>query len=589
MRLFRSIALIFVSVLFFQCQKEISYISDPGIQITTPEPITARLQGTVLDENGQPASGVSVKVGSQVVITDNRGYFRIMNASLDKKSSVVTAEKTGYFKAYRTFAATSGTNQVIIKLIKRTLAGTIDAATGGTVTLANGSKIELPASGVVVASNNGAYTGTVNVYAAYIDPTANDIDQTVPGSFMANDKNGTRVILSSYGMIAVELESSSAQKLQIKSGSKATLTTAIPSPVQTSSPSTIALWSVDEQSGIWKEEGTATKQGNVYVGEVSHFSFWNCDVSVNAILLNLSLKNTDGSPLVYAHVRIKRLTSYPAQANGSTDSLGQVSGYVPSNESLLLEVVDQCFNVIYSQNIGPFTQNTTLPAITISNTANSVITVTGTLLNCNGNPVTNGFAIIYYGWNTSYAQTDANGVFSTNFTTCFSTIPPAIQIIGIDNAALQQSSITSVPAVVPVTSAGNITACSSSSAQYINYTLDGTSYSIGGNPTDSLNAFVMTVGQGSTTSTTIIIRGFEASGFNNIYLKSSILPMTLGTYPMDLLNVQNFNQIVPTAPASTVTMTNFPTSPGQYYEGTFTAQFNSGGPHTLSGSFRIRN
>lgn len=587
MRLFRSIALIFVSVLFFQCQKEISYIGGPDPQITAPEPIAARLQGTVLDENGQPASGVNVKVGSQVVVTDNRGYFRIMNASLDKKSSVITAEKTGYFKAYRTFAATSGTNQVIIKLIKRNLAGTIDAAAGGTVTLTNGSKITLPANGVVIASNNGAYTGTVNVYAAYIDPTANDIDQTVPGSFMANDKNGTRVILSSYGMIAVELESSSAQKLQIKSGSKASLTTAIPASVQSSAPSAIALWSVDEQSGIWKEEGTATRQGNVYVGDVSHFSFWNCDVSVNAIVLSLSLKNTDGSPLVYAHVRIKRTTGFQTQTHGWTDSLGQVSGYVPSNEVLLMEVVDQCNNVIYSQNIGPFTQNTTLPAITLSNTANSIITVTGTLLNCNGNPVTNGFAIIYFGWYTSYAQTDANGVFSTNFTACASAASSAINVVGIDNAGMQQSSNTTVTVTTPVTNAGTITACGNSSAQYINYTLDGTSYSIGTtNPADSLNAW--TAPQSGTTIFVTNIGGFQVSGNNTIYLRFASPSQVAGTYPIDFLSIQNYNQIVPTAPSSTVTVTNFPTLPGQYYEGTFTAQFNSGGPHTVTGNFRVR-
>ncbi|MER3463504.1 MAG: hypothetical protein C4329_02890, partial [Chitinophagaceae bacterium] len=63
----------------------------------------------------------------------------------------------------------------------------------------------------------------------------------------------------------------------------------------------------DETSGIWKEESTATKQGNVYVGDVKHFSFWNCYVSANAVILSMTLKNaTDSTPLVYAHVRLTR-------------------------------------------------------------------------------------------------------------------------------------------------------------------------------------------------------------------------------------------------------------------------------------------
>src|SRR4030095_4869634 len=108
---------------------------------------------------------------------------------LDKNATLVIAEKAGYFAAYRCFSATSGTNQVVIKLTKKNLSGTVSGTNGGEVNLSNGTKISLPANGVVKASDNSSYTGTVNVYASYIDPTAADILQRVPGSFMANDRN----------------------------------------------------------------------------------------------------------------------------------------------------------------------------------------------------------------------------------------------------------------------------------------------------------------------------------------------------------------------------------------------------------------
>ena len=41
------------------------------------------------------------------------------------------------------FGATSGVNQVVIKLIKKTLTGTIDATTGGNVILTNGAEYRL--------------------------------------------------------------------------------------------------------------------------------------------------------------------------------------------------------------------------------------------------------------------------------------------------------------------------------------------------------------------------------------------------------------------------------------------------------------
>ena len=123
---------------------------------------------------------------------------------------------------------------------------------------------------------------------------------------MADDRNNNRVTLASYGMIAVELESTAGEKLQIATGNSATLTMPIPSSIQSSAPATIALWSVNEQTGIWKEEGTATRSGSNYVGTVSHFSFWNCDISIPAVNLSMTIKDEHAVPLVHAHVRLTR-------------------------------------------------------------------------------------------------------------------------------------------------------------------------------------------------------------------------------------------------------------------------------------------
>jgi hypothetical protein len=134
---YRLLLLAILPVLFYQCQRELSYVGtgDPG-QVVLPSPLTANLQGNVLDENGQPAANVAIQVGTETTITDTKGYFRINNAALDKNAALVTAEKTGYFKALRSFSATSGTNQVVIKLIKKDLGGTVNGTSGGDVSVA---------------------------------------------------------------------------------------------------------------------------------------------------------------------------------------------------------------------------------------------------------------------------------------------------------------------------------------------------------------------------------------------------------------------------------------------------------------------
>ena len=580
-RYFRLTILILVSVIFIQCQKEIS--DSLGNQTNTnTDPVTAVLQGNVLDENGKAAMGVAIRVGSKTATTDARGYFRIPSAPLDRKSSLVNATKNGYYPAFRTFSATTGANQVTIRLIKKTLTGSISASTGGEVSLPNGAKVVLPANGVVQASGGSAYTGNVRVYASYIDPTANEISQVIPGSFMADDKNNNRVTLESYGMMAVELESSAGEKLQVKPGTTATLTTPIPASIQSSAPATIALWYVDEQTGLWKEEGVATKNGDKYVGEVKHFSFWNCDVGVPAIQFSVTLKTNEGVPVVNTMVRIRRTAaSTQQQTYGITDSLGQVSGLVPKNENFVLEVLDYCHNPIYTQNIGPFANNTNLGVITISSTTSGLVTLKGKLLNCSNNPVSNGYAIIYYNNHTYYSATDASGNFSRTFTQCGS-VTGGAQVLGVDGTAQQQGSMVNLTVTTPVTDAGNVAACGNSSLQYINYNLDDTLHSITSMNSDTLIAFPDST-QGSSVSS---FMGTDASNDDEIYIGFNA--NGTGTFQVSYIRVNHYWYPTLVQPFNVV-VTNYPQSPGQFWEGTFSGQFSAGpGNHTITGSFRIR-
>jgi hypothetical protein len=589
-RLLSPLFLLLISVFTFNCQKELSAPGGqvPGGNIPAPAPITATVQGKVVDENSQPASGVSIKIGSKTATTDSRGYFRITNASLDKNASLVIAEKAGYFKALRSFQATTGANHISVKLVKKTLTGTVNSSAGGDVTLTNGAKVALPANAVVKAAG-GAYSGTINVYAAYIDPSAVDISQTVPGSFMADDKDGKRVTLTSFGMLAVELESTSGEKLQIATDKTATLTAPIPSSALAAAPSSIPLWYIDEQTGIWKEEGMATKTGNTYSGSVKHFSFWNYDIGGNAINLSLTLKNVEAVPLVHVLVRITRIGSgWSSPAYGYTDSLGKVSGLVPSGELLKLDVLDDCSNSIFTQNVGPFSANTDLGVLTITSPTSSIVTIKGTALNCSGAIVTNGYAIVDYDGYPRYVSTNSSGQFSVSILRCAGS-PTTCDITAVDNVGQQQATVTGVTIIAPITNAGNITACGTSSVQYINYTVDGTNYVLSSTvPGDSLSAFSFQ--QGATPFTTYF-SGYNVGANKSVNLRFNSATQTAGTYPLTYIAAQNQSAGSPIAP-SNIVLTSFPASAGGFYEGSFNGSYqdsvNVSLTHTISGTFRLR-
>ena len=587
--LYAALVFVFISVIAFNCQKEVRTIGGnnqiPGNEnnTITPSPVTSTIQGNVFDENGKPANNVSIKVGTVLTTTDDKGYFRIDNAALDKNASLVTAIKTGYFKAFRSFSATSGVNQVMIRLIKKSSAGVIKSDAGGQVTLSNGSVISLPANAVV--GSGSAYNGNVNIYATYIDPVAAETGERVPGSFMATDKNDRLVTLSSYGMLAVELESATGEKLQLASGSTATLTIPVPASIQSSAPASIPLWYLDEQTGVWKEEGTAVKNGNAYTGIVKHFSYWNADVSVPTVGFTATLKTPGGEPLTFTYVRFRAVNGYVGNAYGVTDSLGQVSGFIPSNMNLVMEVLNSCHGIAYSQNVGPFTSAVNLGSITVNNSV-SLITIKGKLANCSNAAVTNGHALIRFDNIVHNVDANNSGEFSITLTVC-SSVPATCEITGYDDAAAQQGSTTNVTVTTPVTDAGTISACGTSTVQFINYTLDGTNYSLSSTASDSLMAYTST--PGIVLPVKMWIMGAHIPGkYVNLTFGTNTAP---GTYPMNgRMYINDYNRIGVIEPFNVV-ITSFAQTTGGYFEGSFSGQFkdsaNLSVVHDINATFRL--
>ncbi|MEO7522615.1 MAG: carboxypeptidase-like regulatory domain-containing protein, partial [Ferruginibacter sp.] len=210
-----SLLSVFIILVVSSCQRDVDIFTPDNNnlgQILNSSPVQASVTGAVTDEQDNAVSGAVVRSGSNSTTTNSRGLFRFTNIEMDKYASVVTVEINGYFKGFRTFSATEGSsNYIRIKLTAKNLSGTVNAVTGGTVTLSNNSEVTLQANSVVIKSTGQAYTGSIKVYATSIDPTLTDIPVTIPGSFQAINSDNYRVSLKSYGMLAVQLEGQSGE------------------------------------------------------------------------------------------------------------------------------------------------------------------------------------------------------------------------------------------------------------------------------------------------------------------------------------------------------------------------------------------
>ncbi len=505
----RNILTTIIIVLFFaSCQKNSDLIETPTSPVVTnptadlTTKVTAVvISGFVTDGNDIAVKDASVQIGTSTVLSDMYGYFEARNIQVVQNAAVVTVTKTGFFKGIKTFiAATNKSAFFRIKLIPKSIAGTVNAATGGTVTLASNISILFPASAFVNASTNVAYTGTVNVTAFKIDPTSADLPRIMPGDLRGLNTDNQLQILTSYGMAAVELTGAGGELLQIAAGKKATMTMPIPATIIASAPATIPLWYFDETNGLWKQEGTATKVGNNYVGDVSHFSFWNYDVPANYVQFNCTVVNSTGQPIPNVQVKITRVSNPNSAGYGYTDSAGYVGGAVPNNAQLLLEVFGNngCNVASYSQTFTTTNVNISLGAITIS-TASSLSVISGTVTNCSNNPVTNGFIIIQNGFAFSRHALSNTGTYNVTRLLC-GNAPNNITIVGEDVTAAQQSNSAVYPIVAGANVIPTIQACGVSIQQFVNYTINGAPYYYSA-PTDSL----MLSGSGANTDYYIFV------------------------------------------------------------------------------------
>ena len=403
-------------LLIFTSCREDSFLPNPDV-VTSEEPIIrveASVKGQVIDENNQPIENATIQLNDTEIQTDENGVFRFSNTVLNQNGTLVTAKKAGYFLGAKLFNPTVGAESFVpFQLLEKELTGTFATTNGGKVTTNDGASVEFGADAIRTDAGD-IYSGEVRVFAKWIDPTSDMLAEQMPGDLRAWDKDEELVQLATYGMVAVELESPSGVKLQLKDGSKATLTMPVPAEILNNAPSTIPLWSMDETTGYWIEESSAILQDGHYVGDVSHFSFWNCDAPFPLVKLTFQLKDSDGNVIKYMKTTI---TVNNANSRcGFSNSEGIVCGKVPKGENLVLKVYYYCGNFIYEQDLGSNDDDIDLGMIIVENVNATLIT--GELDKCDGSPVTDGYVYVqdlpvYY-----TIEIDENGAFSEYVFVC---------------------------------------------------------------------------------------------------------------------------------------------------------------------------
>jgi uncharacterized protein (TIGR02145 family) len=379
----------------------INYYSEPqrfvAPVIDLGETLTITIVGVVKDEFGGAVRGATVRAGCGSGVsagTDPYGVFILEGVVVRENLAVVSVEKEGYFSASRSFlpgeSAAEGISYTYMTLLRKNLAGTVSGTSGGQV-VGEGVAIDFPTNGF--QQDGQPYTGTINVYINHIDPTSEDFHTQMPGMLMGLMDGESRLMLS-YGMIGVEISDAQGQTVQLASGSSATVRIPVMLTQQSDAPPTIPLWWFDEDLGYWVMEGEAQLDGNEYVGQVEHFSWWNCDVPVDFVFLEGVLsEDASGTELSNAEVRL--ISTSMGEGAVYTNALGQFSGMVPIDEVLTLQILLPCgplgeYVQMHEEEVGPFS---TTSSITVLIDGQDLNLISGSVLDCSGGLVQDGYVL----------------------------------------------------------------------------------------------------------------------------------------------------------------------------------------------------
>jgi len=471
-------SLFFISlflVLAMSCRKEtiINTITeeDPFVPVQIPlyEPsftsVNSSLVGTVVDENQELVEGAMVTLGTSTTTTDRFGIFQFDNREMNQKGTFVEVEKDGYFLTGRRFYPADNQQEVVrIELLPIVYDQSFESDNGGTVAISgDGGSLVFSENSIVDAAGN-PYAGTVQVATKWLAPDQASTIEQMPGALMGVNTEAEEVGLSSYGMVGVELRGASGEALNLAEGQTANIELNIPDAMQAAAPAMIPLWSFDYTFGIWMEEGSANKVNGKYVGEVAHFSFWNCDAPFPVIRFDAVIVNqADNQPVPGLQVRIT--LGKVLSGTGVTNYIGQVGGLIPANSALNLEILSVCGDVLATIPFETTDVDIDLGAIAVSF---PLIRVVGNVINCTGELVTNGVVMISInGFVQSFAL--LTNPFSIDVPGCANTT--SIQVLGGDIDAQQQGTFVDAPFGTNI-KVGSLEACGEELIGFFRLTID---------------------------------------------------------------------------------------------------------------------
>ena len=495
--------------------------------IASTEKVTTTVAGRLTNETGSVVSGATITLAGQTTSSDPLGLFVFKNIEVEKSRCFLTITQHGFIKQTYGFHPSKG-NVTYVKPVLLAYENTqsVDASNGGTLTLNGGGSVSFPAN-AFVNENGAAYTGPVTVKTYLLNKDDDHFATKIPGrDLRAINSEGKQKILVSYGMMNVELYDASSQKLNLAPGKTAILTFPIPASQMVSAPAVMPSWSFDEEKALWNEEGTAVKNGNNYIIEAQHFTWWNCDLQYDLAYISGSVTGCSNGPVANMEIYVDWTLGYV------TDNTGHFEGDAPAGYGGFEIYGGINYEQVTSSGIVPdlaAAQNFVVPPLVVDSLSNYYEVLSGTLTDCNGN-ASDGFVVFY---NAAMGFTDYCYAINGNYSIVLNS-GNDYEITAMNNGYYGQLNYTTGNAPCAIDIIPNIQICNQISGTTNNFSVTLTSTVFG---TQSMAYDVNDCVVYTSPYTSITLQGQDT--VNNSYgaFSSALSAYATGTYTWNTTNI----------------------------------------------------
>ncbi len=525
----------------FGCRKDTESEKKTTTQVPGPvvvgyapsvEKVAADFGGFVHDQTDQPIANAIVTFGSNSVITNNVGYFSFSSSTLNKYGQAIKVEHPSYHdNVFRVYPTANSTNWLKFKLSNK-LTTQINSNVGGLITFAGGGTLQISRNSLITPADT-LYNGVVDVSIRYIDVNEPGNQHAGAGNHFGISKLTNEVVVSSLGMLAIEVTAANGLPLSIIDID--TLLPRLVIPVSSSytgnTPSTIPSWAFYEPYAAWIQGEEMNKNGSFYSGRLRYFNYVNVGLGYPANYFEAQTLDNNNNPLTNSI--IKTQVDSVLLGFDVVDDQGNISGYYPEQQSFDFVLYDLCSKQ---------TQVTIPPTLGVQNIGPIVLSATSTLVNanvtCNGIPFNDYNILVSSDFSENYYRATPGSTIAipacsdTSSQTTITILDPSGQLTRNVQIILNSNN-----------SLGIVDLCNTGPTDYIQFDYGTANYTLLDPVVDTINnATVILLNNGflqfnGTTAGTYAGSGLNVFNYDapNLYLTGYMDTLIVSTYTNNAL------------------------------------------------------